>query len=349
PAGAAAAARIVLRAGTAPVVNVSPEAAAAGLAVTPIVSSADLAAHAGDEEGAAFELFRGLNEALWNCGVRIIAPRGAVLGAPIHVRVQAGAGAVLPRIVVEVGEGAEVTLVEEHTGGRLGTRVVGRTELVAAAAARLHHVLVQRWEDGINGHLTARARVGREADLLTTFASLGGDRAKVELLTDLAGEGARSEMMGIAFGTGNQRFDHHTRHRHLACNTWSNIDFKAVADGSSRSSYTGLIRIEEKARASEAYQENRNLLLSSAGRADSIPELEILNEDVSCSHGATVAPVDPAQVFYLQSRGLAPGEAVRLVVQGFLAKAIDRLPDGTREAVAGLVDSRLEGLRGRAA
>ena len=344
-----AAARVVLRPGAAPHVTVSPAAAAAGVEVAPIASSTDLDLQLGDEADGSPVLFGALNRALWNCGVRVRIPRGVTLEAPLHVRVEAAAPAVLPRLLVEVGEDAEATLVEEHVGGREGTRVVARTELDAAAGARLRHVLVQRWSEGVHGHLTARARAGRDADLRTTFASLGGSRAKVELLSDLAGEGATSEMRGIAFGAADQRFDHHTRHRHLAGHTRSDIDFKAVADGRARSSYTGLIRIEEAARGAEAFQENRNLLLADTGRADSIPELEILNEDVSCSHGATVAPVDPEQIFYLQSRGLAPEAAVRLVVHGFLAGALDRMPERTRESVLKLVTARLDGWKGAAA
>lgn len=348
-ASAGTTARIVLQAGVAPAVHLSPAARAAGLVAAPINTFLELS-HPVEAAGLVPScFFHNLNDAFRNCGVRLELPRGAVLDEPVLVTVRAGQTATLPRIVVDAGEGARLTVVEEHVDGGEGDRVVGRTELHAAQDARLTHMLVQRWEDGVNGHLTVRGYAGRDADLRTTFVSLGGSRAKVELMTDLAGEGARSEMTGVAFCGDGQRFDHHTRHRHLAGRTWSNIDFKAVADGRSRSSYTGLIRIEEQARGSEAYQENRNLLLSENGRADSIPELEILNEDVSCSHGATVAPIDPEQVFYLQSRGLSPADAVRLVVQGFLAGVVDGLPPGVRDVVSDLIASRLDGLRGVAA
>jgi len=346
---AGTAARIVLQAGVAPAVSLSPAARAAGLVAAPINTFLELS-HPEEVTGSSPSgFFHNLNDAFRNCGVRLELPRGAVLDEPVLVTVRADQPATLPRIVVDAGEGVSLTVIEEHVGGGEGDRVVGRTELHAARGARLNHVLVQRWRDGVNGHLTVRGYAGRDADLRTTFASLGGSRAKVELMTDLAGEGARSEMTGVAFCGDGQRFDHHTRHRHLAGRTWSNIDFKAVADGRSRSSYTGLIRIEEQARGSEAYQENRNLLLSATSRADTIPELEILNEDVSCSHGATVARIDPEQVFYLQSRGLAPEEAVRLVVQGFMAGVVDGLPPGVRDVVSDLIASRLDGLRGVAA
>ncbi|MDO9693861.1 MAG: Fe-S cluster assembly protein SufD [Candidatus Latescibacteria bacterium] len=353
PHAEGAAARVLMLAGLRPLIATGLKVLAAGLVVKPLVEAEEelraLAARertpdADPEEG----LFQALNGAAWNTGLYVGVPPGAILTDPVHVVIDAIGPAVLPRLVVDLGEGAQAVVVEEHTGGDAGSRVVASSELHAADGARLRHVLVQTWREGVCGHLTARTRADRNADALTVFASFGGERSKVELATDLAGEGARSEMIGVVMGAGRQRFDHHTRHRHLAGRTWSNIDFKAVADASSRSSYTGLIRIEQDARGSEAYQENRNLLLTGGSRADSIPELEILNQDVSCSHGATVAPVDPEQVFYLQSRGLDPDEALRLVVRGFLEKTFSSLPADLRERLEALVGARLAALQGRA-
>ncbi len=353
PHTAGAAARVLMLAGLRPLIAVDLRALAVGLVVKPLAEADEELANLGDRRGAAGRdpeegLFQALNGAAWNTGLYVGVPRGVILTDPVHVVVDAAGGSVLPRLVVDLGEGAQAVVVEEHTGGDAGSRVVAASELHAGAGSRLRHVLVQTWQEGVCGHLTARTRAGRDADVLTVFASFGGERSKVELATDLAGEGARSEMIGVVMGAGRQRFDHHTRHRHLAGRTWSNIDFKAVADASARSSYTGLIRIEQDARGSEAYQENRNLLLSGSSRADSIPELEILNQDVSCSHGATVAPVDPGQVFYLQSRGLDPDEALRLVVRGFLEKTLSSLPEDLRERLEGLVGTRLAALQGRA-
>ncbi len=343
------AARVVLRPGAVPAVTLSRTAREAGLTATSLAGFMDVS-HPVEPTGSdPSPFFHALNDALWNCGVRLALPAGVRLDGPVLVTVRADTAAVLPRLVVEVGEGAELAVVEEHVGGLVDTRVVGRTELHAREASRLTHVLVQRWEAGVHGHLTARGWAGRDAALRTVFATLGGERVKAEFVTDLGGPGAHSAMHGVALGGGLQRFDHHTRHRHLSERTTSDIDFKAVADGAARSSYTGLIRIEETATGCEAFQENRNLLLDDAARADSIPELEILNEEVSCSHGATVAPIDREQLFYLQSRGLDPDAALRLAVRGFLADTLDRLPDTVRETVADLVAARLDDLRGRAA
>ncbi len=361
PHALGAAARVLMVAGLRPLIATDLKALAAGLVVKPLAEAEEELAALSDRERADSDptgaatgdidddegLFQALNGAAWNTGLYVGVPPGAVLADPVHVVIDATGGPTLPRLVVDLGEGAQAVVVEEHHGGDAGSRVVAASELHAAAGAHLRHVLVQTWGEDVRGHLTARARAGRDADVLTVFASFGGERSKVELATDLAGEGARSEMIGVVMGAGRQRFDHHTRHRHLAGRTWSNIDFKAVADGSARSSYTGLIRIEQDARGSEAYQENRNLLLSAGSRADSIPELEILNQDVGCSHGATVSPVDPAQVFYLQSRGLDPDEALRLIVRGFLEKTLGRLPEDLRERLEALVGTRLAALQGR--
>jgi len=142
-----------------------------------------------------------------------------------------------------------------------------------------------------------------------------------------------------------QHADVHTRHRHLAGRTSSRIDFKAVAADQARATYTGLIRIEDDAPHCEAYQENRNLLLSDRARADAIPELEIHNQEVSCSHGATIAPVEPEQLFYLESRGLAPGAALGLVVGGFLENTLAKLPEAARATVEEYVGPRLATIR----
>lgn len=298
-----------------------------------------------DDQDAPSALFRHLNAAAWNAGVQIDVAAGTILPGPVVVRVHAVGTVLLPRVLFRVGGSAEATLVEQHLDGGTGHTVVGRSDVVGGTGARVRHVVLQTWAEGTRGHLTVQSRAGRDADLLSVFATFGGERVKMELITDLQGEGARSRMVGVALAGDDQRFDHHTRHRHLAGHTWSDIDFKTVGAGRSRNSYTGLIRIEEDARVTEAYQVNRNLLLSKKSRTDAIPELEILNEEVSCSHGATVAPVDQDQLFYLQSRGMDPDEALRLVVRGFLEKTLQAIPESLRPGVEDLVENRLARLQ----
>ena len=151
-------------------------------------------------------------------------------------------------------------------------------------------------------------------------------------------------MYGLLFGSGYQHFDNHTLHDHRSGQTFSNINFKVVLRDKAVSAYTGLIKIENHAKGCQAYQENRNLLLSKGTRAETIPELEILNEDVSCSHGATIGPIDPMQVFYLESRGIRHDEAVRMVVSGFVSNTLQQVPDDLRERISAFVEQRLEGI-----
>ena len=345
-------------------VSQTPAAPVAGAAATidlwpglpPVVAmNADLPAglltvvSAGESAGTtslpADELLAALNEAAWNAGVGLAVADGARLPGPIHVRVHASAAASLPRLRLVVGRNAEAMLVEQHLGGGPDTRVTGHTAITAGEGARVRHAIVQVWSRGTSGHLSVATKAGIGADVLTVFGVFGGDEAKLELRTDLAGKGARSEIVGVTLVTGRQHGDVHTSHRHLAEHTSSRIDFKAVAAEQARSTYTGLIRIEDQAHHCEAYQENRNLLLSDRARADAIPELEIHNQEVSCSHGATIAPVDPEQLFYLASRGLEHGEAVGLVVRGFLENTMSKLPDDVRAMVEAFVGPRLAAIR----
>ena len=323
---------VVLRPGTGPLVRLSPAARDAGVTAGPLGGDDPVP---GGDDG----FFPLLNAAAWNAGARLDIPAGTRLALPLRVVVPA-APLLLPRLVVTVGAGAEVTLLEDHRGDTGHVLGVGRLAVAAGAAVR--HLILQRWGDGVTGYLHRHARVARDAGLLTAFAALGGGRAKQEITAELAGPGADSRMIGVALADGDDRhLDLHTRHRHEAPRTTSDIDYRTVAAGRARASYTGLIRIAEEARGSSAFQENRNLLLSDRARVDSIPELEILNEDVSCSHGATVAPVDPAQRFYLESRGLAPDAAVRLIVGGFLEPTLARLPGAVRPDIDRLVADRL--------
>lgn len=343
---AGAAAVVDLVPGLAPVIRLGEEARAAGLEVLPLAAAADLASRLGEAPAAPESRWFGLlNDAAWNAGVALRLPGGRALAAPVRVVVHAAAAAVLPRVLLVAEADSELTLVEEHEGGSADARVAGATEILAGPAARVRHVVVQGWASGVNGYLSVRARAERDADLLSVFCALGGDRAKLEFVSTLDGPGASSRMVGVTVGAGRQHIDLHTRHVHRVGDTRSDIDVKAVVSERARSTYTGLIRIDEAARGVEAFQENRNLLLSDGARADTIPELEILNQEVSCSHGATVAPIDPLQVFYLQSRGVPEDRARRMIVRGFLENTLARLPDDVREGVETVVERRLDTVR----
>jgi Fe-S cluster assembly protein SufD len=285
-----------------------------------------------------------INSAAWRGGVLLRVPAGVHLEHPIRLRFLAPpAGRVsLPRVLVVAGDGSSFEVIEGHGGGAAdASQVLGVSELFLGAAAELRYGLVQRWQPGVLGHLTVRARVDARARLQFVLASFGGSRYKLDIGATLAGEKAELHTYGVAMGGDRQRFDHHTEHIHAAGPTDSDLDFKVAMTGASRSAYTGLIRVAEDAPGCEAYQLNRNLLLSGDARAESIPELEILNEDVRCSHGATVANLDKEQLFYLGSRGLPRTQAVRLIIYGFLGQTLARLPQTTRQRIEAMIAARL--------
>ena len=335
------AATAVIAGGAVRSIELSDEARRAGVVVTDLHRSAPL-----DLLGTAVPDGHGfveaINAAAWRGGVLVRVPRGVRLEQPVRVRSVAPAtGTALPRILVVAEPGSEFEVLESHVGGGSGTLSLTVAEILVGEGAQVRYDLIQRWEDGVVGHHTARARVAARGRFHLALASFGGAVYKADVGAILAGEHAEAETYGVAMGGGNQHFDHHTEHLHNSPDTRSNLDFKVALTDHSRSAYTGMIRIAPAAARCEAYQENRNLLLSEDARAESIPELEILNEDVRCSHGATVAPLDEEQLFYLKSRGLPHNQAMRLIVYGFLDQTLARLPEATRERLEALVAARL--------
>lgn len=336
------AAAVLLSGASVQVVHLSPEAQSAGVTVAPL-GQAPVQEFLGKAVPPQHGFLEALNAAAFRPGVAVVVPPKVRLENPIRLRLFAADGLFFPRVVVVLGEEASAEIVEGHVGGGEHSLVLGVTEVFAGPGAQLRYDLVQRWELDVTGHLTSRIVLGEGARAQVALASFGGSMAKVDTGVILQGNRADVETYGVALGTGNQHFDHHTEHIHAASQTHSNLDFKVALAGQARSVYTGLIRIEEQAATCEAYQENRNLLLSEEARAESIPELEILNEDVRCTHGATVAPLDEEQVFYLKSRGIPHHQALRLIVYGFLDQTLSRLPEKTRERIEALVAGRLHG------
>lgn len=324
------------------VLFISEEAASQGVRVAPLGDPA-VFPYLGKGVSPDHGFVETLNAAAFRPGVALVIPSGVQLAHPIRLRVDACRPLSIPRMLLVMGEGARVEVLEGHMGGEQGHLVLAVTEAFVGPGSELFYNLVQRWGAGVTGHLTSRVSLEEGARANLTLASFGGSLTKVDLGAILAGEGAQVETSGVCLGSASQHFDHHTEHIHLASRTHSNLDFKVALAAKARSAYTGLIRIEERAAGCEAYQENRNLLLSREARADSIPELEILNEDVRCTHGATVAPLDEEQVFYLTTRGLSRHQAMRLIVYGFLDQTLSRLPQATRERIEALVAGRLHG------
>jgi Fe-S cluster assembly protein SufD len=198
--------------------------------------------------------------------------------------------------------------------------------LIVRQNGKLRYVQVQDWGRHVWNFMTERSVLARDAELKSLQVTLGSKFTKNSIGSHLRGENALAEMLGIFFADGDQFFDHHTWQLHESPYTTSDLEFKGALKEHSRSVYSGLIKVSEGAQRTDAYQQNRNLVLSREARADTIPNLEIGANDVRCTHGATVSQVEEEHLFYLESRGIPRSEAQKLIVEGFFRPVIDRIP-----------------------
>lgn len=299
--------------------------------------------------GPGFGKFEAYANAAWTGGLLVYIPRGVEVDRPIHiVTAQPQPGAYRSgRLLVIVEPQASLTLIDEYGDGMVPGKDTSHTtnivELFVEDAGRLHYSAIQNWDRNTTSYFTQRARLANDAKIDSVFTSVGAGVAKVDAGSVLGGKGSESNMYGLAIGDQQQHFDHHTVHLHESGHTRSDLHFKVALRDNANSVYTGLIRIEEKSDYCEAYQENRNLVLSPGARAESIPELEIMNNEVRCTHGATVGKIDPQEVFYLMSRGIAKDDAIHLIVAGFVGPILEHLPQVAHDRIENIVIERLEG------
>ncbi len=280
----------------------------------------------GEPEGLA--KFAALHQACWKGGLFCYVPDRIKVEIPLKAWGEGvGNGAMLfPHTLVVVGEGSEVTLMEERRGSHSPALSDEMVEIFLKRGAILRTIRLERWGPPTMELLTQRAILEQEAQFLHLIVGLGGRLVKANLETILQGPGARAELLGLFLGSERQHFDVHTLQDHQARNTFSDLLYKSALKDEAEMIYTGLIRIRKDASKSDAYQANRNLLLSQGAKADSIPMLEIETDDVRCTHGVAVGPVDEEQAFYLMSRGIPAGEAEELIVEGFLEQVLKRVP-----------------------
>ncbi len=290
--------------------------------------------------------FAAMNAALWNDGIFLYVPRGVQLDLPIRVtRWFSDSGAAFFSRVLIVAEAASrVSYVDEVLSDDLAAHTFMSTavEAIARDGAQIQYVGLQRLGRNALYQSEQRTLAGRDATLDTLNVALGATTTRVDLNARLLGPGANSDMLGLYFGDEDQHFDFNTSQDHVAPNANSDLLYKGALDGSSRSVFRGVIRVHPGAQGTDAYQTNRNLLLSRGSRADSLPNLEIEADDVKCSHGATVGELDAEAKFYLMSRGLPKIQAERLVVLGFLGEVLSRLPlGGVTEKVTRAIEDKL--------
>jgi Fe-S cluster assembly protein SufD len=293
----------------------------------------------------ATDIFTARNESRWRDGVLVHVPDGVVLSEPLRLTISAGEGEETEwRLLVVLGEGAEAEVWEryESDGDGLFNAVV---ELVVGDSANLRYVCEQELSEESWGFATQRAEVGRDASLEWVALGFGSARGKVRMETKLAGRGSSAKVTGAYAGDGTQHLDYDTTQEHAAEDTTSDLAFRGVLADHATAVWRGMIRVDPGAQRTDAFQESRNLLLSTDAHADAIPGLEIEADDVRCTHAAAVAQVDPEQLYYLRSHGLDEAEAKSLVIEGFLQELVERAKEGPiREALAGELERRLDQL-----
>ena len=291
--------------------------------------------------------FAALSSALASNGILIYVPRGSDVAEPLH-SVMWGPGnglAHLSHIILWLEDESSLTYVHELASpleGKGQKMHAGIIEIHVGAGANLRFVELQSWGEDVWNFTHERAHVARDGNLDWIFVAGGSHLTKSFYNLDLIGEGATGRMSGFYFTDGNQHLDHDTQQNHLAANTTSDLLFKGALLEQSRSVWQGMIYVAPGAQKTDGYQANRNLVLSRGARADSIPGLEIMADDVRCTHGATVGKIDPEEIFYLQSRGIPTKDAERLLVGGFFDPVVQRIPfEGVRERLERSVSEKM--------
>ncbi len=275
--------------------------------------------------------FAALHQALVRSGTFLYVPRGVEVALPLETFhwLQSENAAIFPHTLLVAEENSKVTLVEHFRSAdrRRPGFSCGVNDLVAGAGAQVNYVCTQDWSASALGLQINATTVARDASALNLYLNLGGKFSRLESLSRLVGEGSRSDMLAISVGQGAQEFDARTLQDHAAPHTFSDLLFKNALQDQSRATFGGLIRVEPHAHFTDAYQKVRNLLLSDEAEANSMPGLEILADNVKCSHGATSGQIDDEEFFYLLARGLPKNVAQHLLVAGFLNEVVDRLHD----------------------
>lgn len=298
-----------------------------------------------------------MEEKLWAAHVALLSdgyvlhvPRGVRLPTPVHTfRCISEPGLLVSsHSLVAVEEGGEATCIDEFMSPDLAEPSISLAgaELFGGDEATLNYISLQRFGTGVKHfglqHVTSR----RNSRLAGVNISLGGDLSRADVTSHLEGSGSESEMLALWFGDRTQHFDHHTMQHHAAPSARSDLLYKGALTDSAQSVFRGLIRVEPNAQLTDAYQTNRNLVLSDKASARALPNLEIEADDVRCSHGATVGQVDSRQLFYLMSRGLSRQQAERLLVFGFFDEVLGRIPvEGVRDRIREAIEAKI-GLSG---
>ncbi len=274
------------------------------------------------------EKFVALNIAFAASGSFLYVPKGVKVELPFVVQhtVTGAKQSAFPHTIVVLEEGAEATMVEFFVSGDQASHLVsGVNDLHAGNNAKLTYVGAQNWSKDTLSFQANSMNAQRDARILCLNVHLGGRQSRHESHSRLLGPGAHSEMLALTVAAGTQEFDQRTLQTHQAPHTTSDLLYKNALIDTAKTIFSGLIVVEPDAQQTDAYQTNRNLLLSDTAEANSLPGLEIHAHDVKCSHGSTSGRIPPEQQFYLQSRGIDPAKAHELIVFGFFEEVLNRL------------------------
>ena len=291
--------------------------------------------------------FAALHGAFWDNGVFVYVPRGVVIEKPLRAVISAALNdsSSMSHTLIVLEAGSQAVYAETYTSPEtdapgFSSRVV---EIYLKADANLHYVGVQHWGRQVFDFHVERALLDRNSVFALHSVELGSKLSKGRVEAIFEGPGGDARLQGLYIEDGAQHLDRYTLQDHRAANCTSDLLFKGVLADKARSVYSGLIRVTPDGKGTAAYQQNRNLLLSRAARADSIPNLEIgANDILGCTHGATVGKVDEEQIFYLMCRGLTRLEATRLIVEGFVDPLVEKVPiAGLRESLRREIQARV--------
>jgi Fe-S cluster assembly protein SufD len=274
--------------------------------------------------------FHSLNQALWEGGYVLHAPAGVEVEAPLQARfvTRTGGDGVFPHNLIVLDEGASATVIESYETKAEQFSEKGfccpQTEIILGRGAKLRYILLQNTGDKAVYFGAHRAHQYADSKLTFVSAHLGSRLAKAFLSTIMLEPKGHAYLSGLYYGTGSQKIHLDTYQHHISPDCTTDLMFKGALDHTARAVYRGMIRLEPDAQKTDAYQQNRTLLLSDDARVDSIPGLEILANDVRCTHGATAGQIDPAILFYLMSRGLTKFQAKKMIMDGFFEEVVLR-------------------------
>lgn len=290
--------------------------------------------------------FAALHSAFWTTGTFIYVPKNVEIDLPLRAfsTLSTGGLATFNHVLIVAEENASVTFVDFYSSPELAEESIvdNVVELHAAAGAQVRYIQMQDWGRNVWNFLTQKGAIHQDAAVRTLNVALGSQLSKGLIAANLLGAGSSAEMLGLYFADGTQHFDHQTRQHHISPYAGSDLLFKGAIKDHARSVYSGVIKVWPKAHRTDAYQANRNLILSRDARADSIPNLEIGANDVRCTHGATISQIEEEYIFYLMSRGISRTEAEKLIVDGFFDEVIERIPvEAVQNTVRTAIDRKI--------